>query len=73
MIPTMLLRLALAESLGAAAEDPKKGKRSNGVVRRWLRAFSPTRVLHSAAAASTSATHPVASHGRLRLPMGYRW
>jgi hypothetical protein len=39
----LLLRLALAESLGATVEeDPKKGKRSNGVVRRWLSAFSPT-------------------------------
>jgi hypothetical protein len=38
----LLLRLALAESLGATVEeDRKKGKRSNGVVRRWLSTFSP--------------------------------
>lgn len=39
----LLLRLALAESLGATVEEgPRKKKRSNGVVRRWLSAFSPT-------------------------------
>lgn len=39
----LLLRLALAESLGATVEeDPRMRKGSNGVVRRWLSAFSPT-------------------------------
>lgn len=39
----LLLRLALAESLGATVEqDRKKGERSSGVARRWLSAFSST-------------------------------